>query len=76
MNNSTIFNNNYINQLDKILSIKNINKYPYNLNLKLKDNIINTKKEIELHYIKNFILQDTIEKNNIKGANEIQILIF
>ena len=69
-------NNNYINNLDLLFSLKNINKYPYNLNLKLKDNIINTKKEIELEYIQNFILKDSEEKNNIKGANEINILIF
>lgn len=69
-------NNNYINNLDLLFSLKNINKYPYNLNLKLKDNIINTKKEIELEYIQNFILKDSEEKNNIKGANEINVLIF
>jgi hypothetical protein len=69
-------NNNYINTLDLLLSLKNINKYPYNLNIKLKDNIIETKKEIELEYIKNYILTDSEQKNNIKGANEINVLIF
>ncbi len=66
---------NFFNNLDKILSIDNINKYPYNLNLKLKDNIIQTKKEIELEYIKNFYI-DSNQKNIIKGSNEVKIFIY
>lgn len=47
------------NKIDKLNSITNINNYPFNLNSKLKDNIIQTKKEIELEYIKNYIFKDS-----------------
>jgi hypothetical protein len=69
-------NNNYIENVNKLNSIYYLDKYPFNLNTKLKDNIINTKKEIELEYIKNYILTQSKDKKNIKGANEISILIF
>ena len=65
----------FFSSLDKILSINNINKYPYNLNIKLKDNIIETKKEIELEYIKNYY-KDSTQKNIIKGSNEVKIFIY
>ena len=65
------------NILDKFNSINNINNYPFNLNAKLKDNIIQTKKEIELEYIKNYIFKDSQNKKNIiKGSNEVQIFIY
>jgi hypothetical protein len=66
----------YIQIYDKLNSIYHINNYPYNLNSKLKDNIIDTKKEIELEYIKNFIFVENNNKKNIKGASEVNILIF
>lgn len=65
------------NKIDKLNSITNINNYPFNLNSKLKDNIIQTKKEIELEYIKNYIFKDSKnQKNIIKGSNEVKIFIY
>lgn len=65
------------NKIDKLNSINNINNYPFNLNSKLKDNIIQTKKEIELEYIKNYIFKDSQnQKNIIKGSNEVKIFIY
>lgn len=65
------------NKIDKLNSITNINNYPFNLNNKLKDNIIQTKKEIELEYIKNYIFKDSQnQKNIIKGSNEVKIFIY
>lgn len=65
------------NKIDKLNSITNINNYPFNLNSKLKDNIIQTKKEIELEYIKNYIFKDSQnQKNIIKGSNEVKIFIY
>ena len=65
------------NKIDKLNSITNINNYPFNLNSKLKDNIIQTKKEIELEYIKNYIFKDSLnQKNIIKGSNEVKIFIY
>ncbi len=63
------------NQIDKLNSINIINNYPFNLNTKLKDNIIETKNEIELEYIKNYY-KDSTKKNIIKGSNEVQIFIY
>ena len=40
---------------NKILEYENINKFPFNLNLDLTKNIIFTKNEIELEYIKEYI---------------------
>jgi hypothetical protein len=65
------------NKIDKLNSITNINNYPFNLNSKLIDNIIQTKKEIELEYIKNYIFKDSQnQKNIIKGSNEVKIFIY
>ncbi len=61
--------------LDLLNSIENINYYPFNLNDNLTDNIIETKKEIELEYVKNFIFVEK-DKQKIKGSNEITIYIF
>ena len=71
-------NNNPLSSLDLLNSLENINSYPYNLNDKLYDNIIETKKEIELEYIKNYnipIFQEK-DKKNIKGSYENTIYIF
>ena len=35
-----------LHKLDLLISIENINSYPFNLNNKLNDNIIETKNEI------------------------------
>ncbi len=64
-----------INKIEKLNSINIINNYPFNLNSKLKDNIIETKKEIELEYIKNYY-KDSNQKNIIKGSNEVKIFIY
>lgn len=54
---------------NKIISLDNNSNYPFNLISNLKDNIIETKKEIELEYIKEYnILKDTDKK----GSNEIK----
>lgn len=69
---------NILISLDLLNSIENNNVYPFNLNDKLYDNIIETKKEIELEYIKNYqipIFQEK-DKKNIKGSNENTIYIF
>ncbi len=48
---------------NKILKIDSKSEYPFNLISNLKDNIIETKKEIELEYIKGF-------KVVVKGGND------
>lgn len=55
--------------IDLLNSIENHNYYPFNLNDNLIDNIIETKKEIELEYIKNYIFIDKDKNQKIKGAN-------
>lgn len=52
---------------NKLLEFDNNTKYPYNLNKNLEKNIIFTKKEIELEYIKEYNIFQ--EKNKI-GSNE------
>lgn len=67
-----INNKNTLTNYYKLLSIENNNKYPFNLNNfnnNLKDNIIQTKKEIELNYIKEFQIYKE-KKKNINGKNE------
>jgi hypothetical protein len=57
------------NNYNKIISLDNKSDYPFNLMLNLKDNIIETKKEIELEYVKEFkILKD---KKQIKKGGDI-----
>jgi hypothetical protein len=54
---------------NKIISLDNKSDYPFNLMLNLKDNVIETKKEIELEYVKEFkILKD---KKQIKKGGDI-----
>jgi hypothetical protein len=69
---------NIFDDFDLLLSIENINFYPFNLNNNINDNIIETKKEIELEYIQHFLKPIFIEsgKKNIKGAQESTIFIF
>ena len=56
------------NNYNKIISLDNKSDYPFNLILNLKD-IIETKKEIELEYVKEFkILKD---KKQIKKGGDI-----
>jgi len=71
-------NDNILYSLNILSSLENINEYPFNLNDKLYDNIIETKKEIELEYIKNYKLPVYQEKDkkNIKGAYEHTIYIY
>ena len=67
-----------LHKLDLLISIENINSYPFNLNNKLNDNIIETKNEIELEYINNFsipVFVNTQEKK-IKGSYENSIYIY
>jgi hypothetical protein len=69
---------NSFNNYNKIISLDSKSDYPFNLILNLKDNIIETKKEIELEYVKEFkILKDTDQIK--KGGNDIKeagILIY
>ena len=54
---------------NKIISLDNKSDYLFNLMLNLKDNVIETKKEIELEYVKEFkILKD---KKQIKKGGDI-----
>jgi len=47
---------------NKLLKIFNNTKYPFNLISNLKDNIINTKNEIEIEYIKDLsVFKETKE---------------
>jgi hypothetical protein len=55
---------------NKILEYENINKFPFNLNLDLTKNIIFTKNEIELEYIKDYNIYK--DQKNKKGSNEIK----
>jgi hypothetical protein len=66
-----------LDSIELLDSIYNYNNkyYPFNLNDNLTDNIIETKKEIELEYIKNYIFIEQDKKYKIKGANEITIYI-
>lgn len=63
---------------DLLTSIENLNNYPFNLNDKLKDNIIETKNEIELEYIHNFLIPESVNNTTkkIKGSYENTIYIF
>lgn len=45
-----------MNKYNKILTVNNKFNYPFNLISNLKQNIIETKKEVELEYVKDFIL--------------------
>lgn len=65
--------------LEKFLTLENIYIYPYNLNFKLKDNIIETKKEIELEYIKAYKNTEVYKKINLKkkqGGKKQIIIIY
>lgn len=62
-----------LNNLNKFLFLENLTKYPYNLNNKLKDNIIETKKEIELEYIKSYNIY--LDKNKKKSGSSQQIIL-
>ena len=56
--------NNTIQNYNKILQINNQFDYPYNIISNLNFNIIETKKEVELEYIKDFFLkEETTEKD-------------
>lgn len=70
--------NNFDN-LNKFLTLENMYIYPYNLNFKLKDNIIETKKEIELEYIKSYkntFIYKEKNKNNKQGGKKQIIIIY
>lgn len=55
---------------NKILEYENITKFPFNLNLDLTKNIVFTKNEIELEYIKDYNIYK--DQKNKKGSNEIK----
>lgn len=60
-----------LNNYNKIINLDNNSSYPFNLVSNLKDNIIETKKEIELEYVKEFkILKD--ETQIKKGGNDVK----
>jgi hypothetical protein len=67
-----------LHKLDLLISIENINSYPFNLNNKLNDNIIETKNEVELEYINNFSIPIfiNIQEKKIKGSYENTIYIY
>lgn len=67
-----------LNKINLLTSIENNNKYPFNLNNKLKDTIIETKNEIELEYKKHFIISILTDTKNkkIKGSYENSIYIY
>lgn len=67
-----------LNKFDLLVSIENLNYYPFNLNDKLHDNIIETKNEIELEYVHNFLISEPVNNTikKIKGSNENTIFIF
>jgi hypothetical protein len=67
-----------LHKLDLLISIENINSYPFNLNNKLNDNIIETKNEVELEYINNFSIPIFIktQEKKIKGSYENTIYIY
>lgn len=67
-----------LNKFDLLVSIENLNYYPFNLNDKLHDNIIETKNEIELEYVHNFLISEPVNNTakKIKGSNENIIFIF
>jgi hypothetical protein len=62
--------------------LKNYNKsnYPFNLIDNIKDNVINTRKEIELEYSKDLNIFQEKNKNllnkNVTGKNESKISIY
>jgi hypothetical protein len=62
--------------------LKNYNKsyYPFNLIDNIKDNIINTRKEIELEYSKDLKIFQEKNKNltnkNVTGKNESKISVY
>jgi len=60
---------------NKIISLDNKSDYPFNLVSNLKDNIIETKKEVELEYVKGFkVLKD--QKQVKKGGDIKEAGIF
>lgn len=68
-----------LNEYDKFKALKDDNKYPFNLINNLKHNILETKKEIDLEYIKNFKKELNILRHKDKisgGAIEKEILIY
>jgi hypothetical protein len=68
-----------LNEYNKLKELKDDSKYPFNIINNLKHNILETKKEIDLEYIKNFkkdldILQ---HKDKISGGTiQKEILIY
>lgn len=73
-NDSYRYKSNIIDKYNLYLGIQNKSNYPFNLINNLKDNIIETKKEIELEYYKDFILRESSTVK--KGAVEHDILIY
>ena len=65
---------------NKLLRIYNDTNYPFNLINNLKDNIINTKNEIELEYMKELNIFKDKEENNrelkIGGISAKKIYIY
>lgn len=62
---------------NKLLEIYSDKKYPFNLINNLKDNIVSTKNEIELEYIKDLnSFVDTKQKDFKTGGVEKKIKIY
>lgn len=65
------------NNYNKLVSLNNKSEYPFNLISNLKNNIIETKKEIELEYVKGFKVLKAIQDNKVGGEiKEAGILIY
>lgn len=72
-----MFSFNTFNNYNKIISLDNKSDYPFNLVSNLKDNIIETKKEIELEYVKGFkILKDKKQIKKGGAVKEAGIFIY
>ena len=66
-----------MDKYNKLVSLENEYKYPFNLISNLKSNIVETKKEIEIEYIKQLRLtKDINNKDNKIGGTQQTITIY
>jgi hypothetical protein len=61
---------------NKILKNYNNTQYPFNLIENIKDNVINTRNEIELEYSKDLNIYKNKENTNKIGKSEKKIRIY
>lgn len=61
---------------NKILKNYNNTQYPFNLIENIKDNVINTRNEIELEYSKDLNIYKNKENTNKIGKSEKKICIY